>query len=256
MNDRSIPPQRPPHRHETALSLFIADVHIAPERPDIMAAFVDFCDQTARTAGAVYILGDLFEVWVGDDDDDEAWQPAIDALARLTRAGVRVYFMHGNRDFLVGDAFAAATGVELLDDPVLIELHGMPTLLSHGDILCTDDTSHQAFRQQVRSPQWRREFLDRPLPERRQIAARMRADSRDSVQGKPTEVMDVNPRAVVTALREYGADRMIHGHTHRPDRHEHLVDGRRVERWVLGDWYDQRSVLELDNGKVRPLPFN
>lgn len=239
---------------ETDPSLFIADVHIAPDRPDITRAFTDFCKGPASAAGAVYILGDLFEVWIGDDDDARAWQPAIDALTELTAAGTRVYFMHGNRDFLVGDDFATRTGIGLLADPVLVDLHGTPTLLSHGDIFCTDDRDHQAFRAQVRSAEWRREFLARPLAERRQIAARMRAGSRESARAKSASIMDVNIAAVTRAFRDHGAHRMIHGHTHRPDRHEHEVDGRIVERWVLGDWYEQRSALELVDDRLRFLP--
>jgi len=232
-------------------ALFIADIHLAPERPDIMAAFERFCRGPARAAASVYILGDLFEVWVGDDDDDPAWEPVLQTLADLAGAGVAVHFMPGNRDFLVGEQFARATGVRLLPDHTAVRIAGDPTLLLHGDDLCTDDVDHQAFRRAVRDPEWRAGFLARPLTERRAIAARMRAASLESMTTKSATMMDVSPGAVTDVCRQWGVRRLIHGHTHRPARHEHEIDGVRVERWVLGDWFEQASILRADDAGVR-----
>lgn len=238
-------------------ALFIADLHIAPERPDIMSAFVHFCRQPARNAAEVFILGDLFEVWIGDDDDDPAWQQAESALRELTAAGIGVYFLPGNRDFLVGDEFARRTGIERLPDPTLLQLGTRRTLLTHGDALCTDDTDHQAFRDEVGTPEWRQAFLARPLVERREIASSMRTASRASVSDKAAAIMDVNADAVVHAAATYEADTIIHGHTHRPGRHEHPVDGRSVERRVLGDWFEQGSMLLADtDGSLRDIPLD
>lgn len=238
-------------------ALFIADLHIAPERADIMSAFVHFCRQPARDAAEVYILGDLFEVWIGDDDDDPAWQEAESALRDLTATGIRVHFLPGNRDFLVGDAFARRTGIERLSDPTLLQLGNRRALLMHGDTLCTDDTEHQAFRAEVTDPQWRRAFLARSLAERRQIATGMRAASRASISDKAAAIMDVNTAAVERTAAASRADVIIHGHTHRPQRHEHLVDGRPVERWVLGDWFEQGSMLLAGtDGGLRSLPLD
>lgn len=237
-------------------ALFIADLHIAPERPDIMAAFVHFCGQPARNAAEVFILGDLFEVWIGDDDDDPAWQQAESALRALTAAGIRVHFLPGNRDFLVGEAFARRTGIELLPDPALLQLGNRRTLLTHGDALCTDDTDHQAFRDQVDTPEWRQAFLARGLSERREIASGMRAASQASVSDKADAIMDVNADAVARAATASRADTIIHGHTHRPGHHEHRVEGRSVERRVLGDWFEQGSMLLADtDGSLCDVPL-
>jgi len=233
----------------------IADLHMAPERPDIIAAFLDFCAGPARAVRTVLILGDLFEVWIGDDDDAPEWHPVLDALHELTASGVQVHFLAGNRDFLVDAGFAARTGVCLMDAPVLADLGGVRTLLLHGDELCTDDADHQAFRREVRTHEWRAGFLARPLAERRRIAAEMRAASRESVSGKQADIMDVNPGAVEQAFSDWAAERMIHGHTHRPARHELRVAGRRVERWVLGDWFDQGSMLRIDHEGVHSVPL-
>lgn len=242
------------HRHEPPV-LFIADVHLDSNQPEIGAAFMRFCNGPARAAGAVYILGDLFEVWVGDDDAP-AWRHILDSLRGVTTAGVPVRLMPGNRDFLLGADFARATDVELLSDPVLVDLFGVPTLLTHGDILCTDDTDHQTFRRTVQSEAWQRQFLERPLEERRAIAGEMRAGSRDSIRGKSHAMMDVSEEAVVDTFRRYGVDRIIHGHTHRPACHVHHVDGRERERWVLGDWYEQASMLVAAENGVRPSPLD
>ncbi len=244
-----------PHEPSVAAlpALFVADLHIAPERPDITEAFVRFCRGPAREAAELYILGDLFEVWIGDDDRGPAWDRAVETLAELTAAGVRTYFLPGNRDFLVGSAFARRTGVRLLDEITLIELYGQRTLLLHGDELCIDDVEHQAFRREVQDPAWRRAFLARPLAERREIAAGMRAASRESVQHKASATMDVSAEAVRAVTRDWQVERIIHGHTHRPARHDHIVDGHPLERWVLGDWFEQASMLRADRNGLRAV---
>lgn len=234
-------------------ALFIADLHISPERADITEAFVRFCDGPARSAAAVYILGDLFEVWIGDDDHGPTWDRAVAALTALTASGVAVYFLPGNRDFLLGSGFAQRTGITLLEPITLIMLHGERTLLLHGDELCTDDIEHQAFRREVQDPAWRAAFLARPLAERREIAAGMRAASRESVQAKAAATMDVNADAVAAVARSWQVTRIIHGHTHRPARHEHRIAGSRLERWVLGDWFDQGSMLVADAAGMRAV---
>jgi UDP-2,3-diacylglucosamine hydrolase len=161
--------------------------------------------------------------------------------------------MHGNRDFLVGDEFARATGVRLLGDPTVVDLYGMPTLLMHGDTLCTDDLKYQAFRAQVRDPAWQKDFLAKPLAVRKAMIENVRDQSAREIQEKPPEIMDVNPGAVAEAFRRNGCTRMIHGHTHRPDRHVHEVDGRSCERWVLSDWYEQGGLLEVSAAGCRAV---
>lgn len=236
-------PQQDLARLEREPVVFVADLHLDAARPAMIDRFQEFCRGPARAAAAVFVLGDLFEVWIGDDDDDPALAPVLDTLAALTAAGVDVAFMAGNRDFLAGEAFARRTGVTLLEDPAVVELLGTPTLLCHGDTLCTGDVAYQRFRAQVRDPAWQRGFLEKPLAERRRLAAGLRGDSRDATAGKDDASMDVSAEAVVAAVRAHGVARVIHGHTHRPGRHAHTVDGRAVERWVLGDWYQRASML-------------
>ncbi|MDD5296345.1 MAG: UDP-2,3-diacylglucosamine diphosphatase [Rhodocyclaceae bacterium] len=226
--------------------LLISDLHLCPSRRDVTGAFLDFLEGRARQARALYILGDLFEYWVGDDclESDAFGSGIVRALAGLVRSGVPGYLMVGNRDFLIGPAFARASGLTLLSDPTLIELSGVPTLLMHGDSLCSDDTAYQAFRALSRSPEWQSGFLSRPLTERHAMAEAYRRQSEEEKAGKASAIMDVNPEAVAQALRRHGYPRLIHGHTHRPARHEHEVDGRCCERWVLPDWKDRAVWLE------------
>lgn len=226
-----------------ARTLFISDLHLDPDRPAITALFLEFVGGIGGRADALYILGDLFEAWVGDDDDAEPNRSVCAALAACAAAGTPVYVMHGNRDFLLGERFAREAGCTLLDDPARIDLYGTPTLLMHGDLLCTDDIEYQAFRRQARSTAWQAELLAKPLAERRAIASEMRRVSREKTGGKPEAIMDVTADAVVAAMRDHGTDRLIHGHTHRPAQHELVIDGRPAQRIVLGDWYDQGSVL-------------
>lgn len=220
-------------------TLFISDLHLTPERPAAAASFRRFLERQAPLADALYILGDLFEAWVGDDDLASPFHGEIAAaLKRLSNAGVPVYFLPGNRDFLVGAELARAAGMALLDDPTRIDLYGTPTLLAHGDAWCTDDAQYQAFRAQVREPAWRAEFLAQPLERRHALAAALRERSEQAKAGKRPEIMDVNPDAIAAAYRRHGVARIIHGHTHRPARHEPLIDGSLCERWVLPDWYE------------------
>jgi UDP-2,3-diacylglucosamine hydrolase len=228
-------------------TLFISDLHLAPERPRINETFFRFLRDTAPQAAALHILGDLFENWVGDDDLADPFNASIaDALAALPRAGVTLYFMQGNRDVLAGDGFAAHCGASLISDPTLIDLYGTSTLLMHGDTLCTDDVEYQKFRVYARNPGFQQRFLSQPIAERKRQMLEMRMKSEQHKQGQAAEIMDVAPATVEQTLREYGYPRLIHGHTHRPARHVHALDGRRCERWVLNDWYQRGGYLRCD----------
>jgi UDP-2,3-diacylglucosamine hydrolase len=228
-------------------SLLISDLHLSADRPEIFSAFTRFLAATATRSKALYILGDLFEYWAGDDDSQDPFnQQVIQALARLHSAGVAIYLMHGNRDFLMGQALASACGAQLLPDPSIIEMHGVPTLLMHGDTLCTDDTDYLVFRTQVRDPAWQGKFLSLPLAQRKAQIEQLRAQSRLAQSSKPPEIMDVNAAAVANAFRNHAYPRLIHGHTHRPAMHMHQVDGHACQRWVLPDWYEQGGYLRCD----------
>ncbi|MFO1205266.1 MAG: UDP-2,3-diacylglucosamine diphosphatase [Burkholderiales bacterium] len=233
---------------------FISDLHLCRERPEINALFFRFLRERVPGSDALYILGDLFEYWAGDDDLGDPLHAGIgDALRQTSDSGVPLYFMHGNRDFLVGDKFARATGVALLRDPTVVDLYGTPTLLMHGDTLCTDDVKYQAFRAQVRDPAWQRDFLSKPLAVRKAIIENVREQSAREMKEKPPEIMDVNADTVVEAFLQSGCLRIIHGHTHRPAHHVHEVDGKSCERWVLTDWYQQGGWLEVSEAGWRAL---
>lgn len=235
-------------------TLFVSDLHLCPTRPEISQAFFDFLSGPAQACDALYLLGDLFEYWAGDDDADEPLNRQVaHALARLADAGSPVFFMAGNRDFLLGERFAARSRLTLLADPTLVDLYGTPTLLMHGDTLCTDDTAYQQFRATVREPAWIAAFLARPLAERKATIEALRRRSEAEKQDKPMEIMDANDDAIARVLRAHGYPRLIHGHTHRPARHEHLVDGHRCERWVLADWYARGSYLACDSAGCRSI---
>lgn len=228
-------------------TLFISDLHLCAERPAITALFADFLRRRGATADALYILGDLFEYWIGDEAvSAEAHRPIIEALAALTGAGVPVYVLPGNRDFLLGAGFERATGCRLLADPTLIDLYGTRVLLMHGDSLCTDDVDYQAFRRMVRSESWRREYLAKSLAEREALSRRYRQMSKVATAGKRPEIMDVNAQQVEALMRQFRVHQLIHGHTHRPAQHLFNLDGHRARRTVLGDWYEQGSVLRCD----------
>ena len=225
-------------------TLFISDLHLDPERPAVTELFLDFLDTRARAADAVYILGDLFEAWVGDDDTSPMNLAVCEGLKKCATSGTPVYIMHGNRDFLLGAQFAAASGATLLGDPALIDLYGTPALLMHGDLLCTDDREYMAFRAMVRDTEWQRELLSKSLEERQLLAREMRNRSREQTGGKPESIMDVNKAAVIKTMTEHKVQRLIHGHTHRPAIHELVISGEPAQRIVLGDWYEQGSLLE------------
>lgn len=226
---------------------FISDLHLCATRPAINRLFFDFLHGPARTAHALYILGDLFEYWAGDDDLDDAFnRTVVDALATLSVHGTRLFFLHGNRDFLVGEALAQRARLSMLRDPALIDVHGKPTLIMHGDTLCTDDTSYMNFRNTVRNPQWIANFLAQPLAQRKAQIEELRLRSESEKSRKPLTIMDVSQDAVADVLRNHGYPRLIHGHTHRPARHDYVLDGHRCERWVLADWYQSGSYLQCD----------
>jgi UDP-2,3-diacylglucosamine hydrolase len=241
-------------------ALFISDLHLAAERPAVNERFFDFLREQAARAERLFILGDLFEYWIGDDeleatDGDPLARSVADALAALSGRGVSVALMHGNRDFLIGRRFCAATGARLLEDPTVEKIGGVRTLLMHGDTLCTDDHDYQAWRRTARSRAWQEGFLAKPLAERRREVLGMRARSKEVVGAKPADIMDVNDGAVREALRAHGLTRLVHGHTHRPARHALEVDGRRCERWVLPDWYERGGYLAVDDTGPRLVSF-
>ena len=225
--------------------LFISDLHLDESRPQLVDAFEELLATQAKNVDALYILGDLFESYIGDDDDAALNARVARATRTLRDAGVPVFFMHGNRDFLLGPDYAARAGMTLLEDPAVIELAGERVLLMHGDTLCTDDVEYLKFRTLVRDPNWQRAFLAKPLAERRAFAAQARGESRRHTANAKPEIMDVNQIAVEAALRTHGVRRLIHGHTHRPATHRFDVDGMKAERIVLGDWYEQASSLTL-----------
>jgi UDP-2,3-diacylglucosamine hydrolase len=226
--------------------LFISDVHLDAELPDSIRTFTSFIDGPARDAERLYVLGDLFEAWVGDDDDDPRLAPVAAALARLTRAGVPCAMMHGNRDFLIGERFCAATGCTLLRDYATVDVHGARVLLTHGDLLCTDDVRYQTLRRQLRDPVWQRDFLAKPLAERRKIASDLRELSATEIAMKADAIMDVNQATVERTMREHGVTELLHGHTHRPAIHEFALDGHTARRTVLGAWYESPSIIAWD----------
>ncbi len=227
-------------------TLLIADIHLGNEHPEISQRFCEFLNREAASAEALYILGDLFEVWIGDDGVQPEHETAIAALRQLAHSGVPIYVMHGNRDFLLGPAFETMSGCTLINDPIVIDLYGTPTLLMHGDSLCIDDHEYIEFRAQMRSRAWQEQLLSQSVEQRLAIARHYREESRRRSQCKALEIMDVNAAAVVDVMEEHGVARLIHGHTHRPALHALVVDYHPAQRIVLGDWYEQQSVLRCD----------
>jgi UDP-2,3-diacylglucosamine hydrolase len=241
-------------------ALFISDLHLSGERPATSEQFFRFLQDEAARARSLYILGDLFEYWVGDDElDDPGGDPlarrVVQGLRGLADRGMEVRLMHGNRDFLIGGRFCAAAGAQLLEDPTVIPMQGERTALMHGDTLCTDDLDYQQWRRTARSAQWQREFLAKTLAERRATIRGLREKSKAVIQVKPAEIMDVNADAVRAAFRAHGVHRLIHGHTHRSARHVLEIDGRTCERWVLPDWYGSGGYLSVDDGKPYLVSF-
>jgi len=230
-------------------TLFISDLHLDGTRPDITAQFLDFLEREAQAAEALYILGDLFEAWIGDDDPDPDKRRVIHGLRAVTRAGVKSFLIHGNRDFLIGSRFCHETGVELLHDGTVIDLYGRRVLLMHGDLLCIDDHSYQRLRRIVRNPIVQFVMRRLTLRQRQKLAERMREGSKEHIKSMDIaapQIMDVNQDEVRRTMERFGVDCIIHGHTHRPAVHELQVDGKPALRIVLGDWYEQGSVLRWD----------
>lgn len=230
-------------------SLFISDLHLCASRPAITNLFIHFLQQTASQAEQLFILGDLFEYWAGDDDLTHPDHAAmIQALKNLTSNNTQVFLIHGNRDFLLSEQFSTATGIQLLNDPSDVNLYGKRILISHGDALCTDDTRYQAFRLQVRSTDWQQDFLSHPLSTRKAQIEALRLQSEQEKSHKSLTIMDVNDDAVRALLRHHAYPELfIHGHTHRPGIHDIEIDGHQCKRIVLGDWYEQGSCLRLDH---------
>jgi len=226
--------------------LFISDLHLTAGDPEAIRRFIELMDGEARDCSQVYVLGDLFEAWIGDDDDDPFIVPIIDAIARLTGAGVPCSIMHGNRDFLLGPRFCGATGCRLLGDYERIVLFGQPVLLTHGDLLCTDDTRYLTLRAELRSTAWQRDFLAKPLAARRRIASELRQMSATEIAAKSDDIMDVNQAAVEQTMRDFGVSLLLHGHTHRPAVHRFVLDGRPATRIVLGAWHEPPSIVRWD----------
>jgi UDP-2,3-diacylglucosamine hydrolase len=237
-------------------TLFISDLHLEPARPDITTQALEFLGHEARDAEALYILGDLFEAWVGDDDPEPEKRRVVAALRQLSDAGLPLYFMHGNRDFLVGERFAAESGCALLPDPTIVEFYGTPVILMHGDTLCTDDLDYQIFRRMVRGEEWQLHFLGKPVHHRLAMAQQARDASMKATGSKPAEIMDVSQETVEAVMRKHGIYTMVHGHTHRPAVHRFQVDGHPATRIVLGDWHEQGSVLRWSPSgfSLDPLP--
>ena len=225
-------------------TLFVSDLHLDATRPQITRLFLDMLDTLGRNADAIYILGDLFDTWHGDDDDNPLGYAITDGLRACVVSGTPVHLLHGNRDFLIGEQFVARTGCRLLDDPVRIDLYGTPVLLMHGDILCTNDVDYQAFRSGVRSHRWQQDFLRQSLQARRDMVQTLREKCRASAREKPDSIRDVNPETVVRFMTEHGVQQLIHGHTHRPGIHEFDIAGKPARRMVLGDWYRHGCLLE------------
>jgi UDP-2,3-diacylglucosamine hydrolase len=237
-------------------TLFISDLHMCAEHPEITERFLRLLRNQAREIEALYILGDLFDVWLGDDAILPEYQEAIDALNELANNGIPAYFMHGNRDFLIGDEFSALTGCRLLHDPTVIDLYGQNTLLMHGDTLCTDDEDYQQFRAMVRNPDWQAGFLALSPEERAAFAQKARYESSLHTNKTAEAIMDVNQQMVEEVMAQHGVTRLIHGHTHRPDIHEFTVDGQPVQRIVLSDWGKQGNVLICDEEGCQSTYFS
>lgn len=227
-------------------SLFISDLHLAPERPEMIRLFERFVDDVAIHADTLYILGDFLEYWIGDDDKALGLEPVFTALVRLHQAGTRIKIMHGNRDFLIGQKLATLYHFEIINDPYLDNILDQSVLLMHGDLLCTDDIAYQNFRRKVRNKTVQRIFLLLPLFLRERIAKSLRGTSEKATSNKSEAIMDVNQLAVEDSMREMGVDLLIHGHTHRPGIHEFELDGRIAKRIVLGDWYKDGNYLRIN----------
>ena len=227
-------------------TLFISDLHLSGERENITELFIKFLDQRASKADALYILGDLFEVWPGDDMIQPDYDSSITKMKQLADNGLPLFVMQGNRDFLMAEKFTEKSGATLIEDPTIIDLYGTPTLLMHGDTLCSDDVDYQKFRTMVRDPGWKKDFFAKPKEERLAMTTKYRKISKDETAKKNMEIMDVNQQTVEAIMSENGINQLIHGHTHRPAIHDFSVNGQSKKRIVLGDWFEHGSVLVCD----------
>ena len=236
-------------------TLFIADLHLQTEEPAITAGFLRFLAGEARQADALYILGDLFEAWIGDDDPNPLHQRVAAAIRALVDSGVPCYFIHGNRDFLLGKRFARESGMQLLPQEKVLELYGRKVLIMHGDTLCTDDAGYQAFRAKVHQPWLQTLFLALPLFIRHRVAAKMRADSRAANSSKSLAIMDVNQQAVIEAMEKHRVQWLIHGHTHRPAVHQLTANEAPAFRAVLGAWHSEGSMIRVSESDVELVQF-
>ncbi|RYY75252.1 MAG: UDP-2,3-diacylglucosamine diphosphatase [Gammaproteobacteria bacterium] len=237
-------------------TLFISDLHLHESRPQLTRAFFHFLHTQALGAEKLYILGDFFDAWIGDDDDDPLNKQVAEELKKLSDAGTQIFLMHGNRDFLMGEKFAEQAGASLLAEGTVINLFNCPTLLLHGDQLCTDDKDYIAFRQQVRSPQWQQQVLSQSLAARRALAAQLREKSQLMNSLKAEDIMDVNQREVIEVMQKAGVRRLIHGHTHRPARHEFEINGEKAERIVLGDWHYKAWAIVADEKSLELISWD
>lgn len=237
---------------------FISDLHLDEKRPEICRAFFHYLDHLPADTEALYILGDFFEVWIGDDDDSPFHQSICNKLKSRTAAGLPIFFMHGNRDFLVGKYFELRTGCILIPDPLVIEYQQHTYLLMHGDTLCTEDTAYKTFREYIRNPETQAQLLKKTLQERRVIAQQLRETSQTESSNKSADIMDVTPSEVERIMQNYDVKTLIHGHTHRPAIHSLLIDNQPAERIVLGDWHTQgwELVLEHDARKLTSFPID
>ncbi|MEW8624844.1 MAG: UDP-2,3-diacylglucosamine diphosphatase [Candidatus Thiodiazotropha sp.] len=224
-------------------ALFISDLHLSAEGPDRLRLFLHFLRSRAPSADNLYILGDLFDAWLGDDDQQPIAMEVKQALRQLRERGTELKLMHGNRDFLLGEGFCEASGAELISDPCLIDLYGIPTLLMHGDLLCTDDQEYQAFRKQIRSAEFASHFLSMTIAQRIAVAQEYRAKSGEANAQKSEDIMDVNQQAVERTLQQHRAQRLIHGHTHRPADHRFTLDNQTITRHVLGEWHGDHAEI-------------
>ncbi len=229
---------------------FISDLHISAERPSSITLFADFMEKSGCQLESIYILGDLFDYWIGDDASSALGFDLVEqALKHTTDSGTAVYFIAGNRDFLVGQDFADRTGVVLLQDMTVLEIENQRVMIAHGDRFCTDDSSYQAAREQFLDPAWQKAFLEKPIEQRKAIAVDLRAQSEQSKQHKPEQLMDVNPQEIQRVIEEYDLDLLIHGHTHRPYVHQLEYNGKACRRYVLGEWTKDRSVMYGNKGQ-------
>lgn len=225
-----------------AQTLFVSDLHLDPKRPHIIAAFCRFLNEQSNV-DALYILGDLFEYWIGDDDPATGLESVISSLHKFSSTGTLLYFIHGNRDFLIGKRFAKETQCKILSEETVIDLYGTPTLIMHGDTLCTDDIAYQKYRKKAHNPIIQKTVLMLSVKLRLKIADGLRKKSKSAIQEKPEEIMDVNQQAVEQVMQKHNVLQLIHGHTHRPAEHEFTINDATYKRVVLGDWYEHGSVL-------------